>query len=93
VLPDGMTELVINLGSSYERQPGENAKIEKINSSHFVGIKSRHHFLRTDNNTRTLRVRFKPGVLRLFISCKLDELTDGVIAANELFSKDFRIQN
>lgn len=90
VLPDGMTELIINLGDSFERRPGENAKIEKVKSSHFIGIKSKHHFLRTNNFTRTLRVRFKPGVLGLFIKCKQDELTDGIIDAEEIFPNDFR---
>ena len=87
VIPDGMTELVINLGDPYERRTDENAKIEKMVSSHFIGIKSKPHFIRTNNSTKTFRVRFKPGTISLFIKYYIPDITDMIINAEELFSK------
>lgn len=98
IMPDGMTELVINFSNSYERRSGDNEKIEEVKSSHFVGIKSRQHYIRTNNSRTTICVRFKPGAVSLFTNLNMNELTDNVVSAEDIFSNEFseledRIEN
>lgn len=85
VLPDGMTELVINLGSNYERYSGHSNQINKITQSHLIGIKSKHAMVKPTENMRLINIRFKPACLQYFINEDATAHLDKVIDANLLF--------
>lgn len=89
VVPDGMTELVINLGSQYERKHGAGEVI-KVKGSHFIGIKSSYCMVRPNNGMIAVSVRFKPGAVYLFTDVCLDEVTDLVVDAELIFGKGIK---
>jgi AraC-like DNA-binding protein len=87
VLPDGMTELVINLGSNYERYSGNPHQVNRIRNSHLIGIKSKHAMVKPSENMRLINVRFKPACLQYFIKDEANMLLDKVVDAELLFGK------
>lgn len=88
VMPDGVSSLVINIGSAYERVQSQIGGKKIIKGSHFVGIKSKYCYVKPNNGMRTISIRFKPGAVPFFIKSNLHEITDNVIAADELFGRD-----
>ena len=88
ILPDGMTELVINPGNSHKRCFGEKADPITVKGSHFIGIKSHFQKKKYSNHTRIINIRFKPGAVLLFTNENMRGLKDSVIDAGELFSKE-----
>ena len=88
ILPDGMTELVINLGDPHQRRIGNSAGIIDVKGSHFIGIKSRFHLKKQNGFTKTINIRFKPGAVSLFLCENVPDLKDGLIDAGELFSNE-----
>ncbi len=89
VVPDGMTELVINLGSQYERKHG-TSEVIKVKGSHFIGIKSSFCLVRPNNGMIAVSVRFKPGSVYLFTDVCLDETTDLVVDAELIFGRGIK---
>ncbi|HMQ69627.1 MAG TPA: helix-turn-helix transcriptional regulator [Ignavibacteria bacterium] len=90
VLPDGMTELIINTGNPYDRTAGNEIKSIRIKGSHFVGIKSRHCIVKPDRIMNTLNIRFKPGAASLFTRSEADETRDRIVDAELIFGKEIR---
>ena len=87
VMPDCMTELVISLRGSSERNFGSGC-IEKISRSHFVGMKSRSQQLKLGASLKKVGIRFKPGGALMFADFDMNELTDCVVDASEIFSNE-----
>jgi YesN/AraC family two-component response regulator len=85
VLPDGMTELVINLGSLYERYSGNAKQVSRINKSHIIGIKSKHAMVKPSDDMNLINIRFKPACLQYFINEDASLLVDKVLDAEHFF--------
>lgn len=88
VIPDGISALVISIGKPYERTFAETNVSKKITGSHFVGIKSTHCFVRPNNGMKTISIRFRPGSLPFFVNSNLEELTDTIVDAYQLFGRE-----
>lgn len=91
VIPDGMTELVFNFGSGYERKIGSKNDFAKICGSHVVGIKSQPHEIRHNDSMNTIAVRFRPAGLSFFTSIPLNEFIDSTVPAEVIFGTDIKI--
>ena len=89
VIPDGMTELVINTNGYYERKQNNAAVFVK--ESHFIGIKTKSGFVKTNGNINTVTIRFYPGAIRYFTNIPSDELTDQVLEASSIFGNEFKL--
>lgn len=85
VLPDGMTELVINLGEEYYRKYPSNKLELKVNKSHLIGLKSTFCYVTMPQNINSISIRFLPGALSYFVKENMNLLKDNVINAEDLF--------
>lgn len=91
-LPDGMCELVICLGNPYYRSKENNKlQFDLISQSHLVGLKTRNSFLIPTQGAKAISVRFQPGCFTAFVKHDLQEFTDKIIHANEIFGKEFTL--
>jgi len=88
VIPDGMTELVFNFGSDYQRKVYNQNEFESVKGTHLVGVKSHPHIIQLNPDMDTIAVRFKPAGLSFFTNVPLNEFMDSTINADELFGKD-----
>lgn len=90
VVPDGMTELVINIGEAYEREYPKGNHLMKVKGSHFIGMKSAPAKVRPHRDMKAVSIRFLPGAVSFFIRQPLDQLIDEVIDAEILFGGAIR---
>lgn len=88
VIPDGMSELVINFGKPYQRTKGNSTEIITVKGSHFIGIKSKSCFVNPNSELECVSIRFKPGASSFFNMIPSNELADSVIPAVDIFGMD-----
>ncbi len=91
VMPDCMTELIINFGNSYQRTKGEKNEIINVKGSHFIGIKSNNCLVKPTPKMKRVSVRFKPGAISLFTGCSSQEFCNEVIDAQLIFGKEIKV--
>jgi len=91
VMPDCMTELVINFGNSYQRTRGEKNELINVKGSHFIGIKSNYCLVKPIPQMKRVSVRFKPGAISLFTECSSQEFCNEVIDAQLIFGKEIKM--
>ncbi|MCW8812689.1 MAG: helix-turn-helix domain-containing protein [Chlorobium sp.] len=91
VMPDCMTELVINFGNTYQRTRGEKNEIINVKGSHFIGIKSNYCLVKPTPKMKKVSVRFKPGAISLFTGCCSQEFCNEVVDAQLIFGKEFKV--
>lgn len=87
VVPDAMTELVIVCEGAYKRMLSGQESL--ICGSHFIGLKSKPAFVKSDQHVKTISIRFKPGAVRFFTKIHSHELVDGVLDPVLVFGKKF----
>ena len=90
VMPDCMTELVINFGNSYQRTRGEKNEVIDVKGSHFIGIKSNYCLVKPTLKMKKVSIRFKPGTISLFTGCCSQEFCNEVIDAQLIFGKEIK---
>ncbi|MFN8258808.1 MAG: DUF6597 domain-containing transcriptional factor [Bacteroidales bacterium] len=88
VVPDGMTELVINFGSCYSRIDRIQKKEFSVKGSHLIGLKSTYCFVKPSSSMDVITIRFKIGALKNFTRIPQLLLVDKVIDANDIFGRD-----
>ena len=91
VLPDGMTELIIDYENQYERKIYINNKESSICGSQLIGIKSFPHLVSFSEIDAGIAVRFKPGCLSFFTSIKMSEIRDLSVRAEDVFGKGIKV--
>lgn len=91
VVPDCMTELVINFGNSYQRTKGEKNELISVKGSHFIGIKSSYCLVKPTPKMKRVSVRFKPGTISLFTGCSSQEFCNEVVDAQLIFGKEINV--
>ncbi len=91
VLPDGMTELIIDYENQYERKIYINNKEGSICGSQLIGIKSFPHLVSFSEIDAGIAVRFKPGCLSFFTSIKMSEIRDLSVRAEDVFGKGIKV--
>ena len=87
VIPDGMTELVINMGEEYSRKNGLTKDEMVVCSSHLIAQKTTFSLVKPGPNMRTISIRFKPGALAFFSKIDFKQLNDQVVDAEHIFGK------
>ncbi len=91
LIPDGMSELVINLGRPYFRAKKQDlTELQEVKTSHFVGFKTANNFVVPAAGANAISIRFKPGCLCFFVEGNLAEFTDKTVDADLVFGKDFK---
>jgi AraC-like DNA-binding protein len=88
VIPDCNSALVINIGKPYQRVISDTGDTKTISGSHFVGMKSKHCFVRPNSEMKTISIRFRPGALPFFLKSNIHELTDTITDAVLVFGSD-----
>jgi len=91
VMPDCMTELVINFDNSYQRTKGEENEVINVKGSHFIGIKSNYCLVKPVPKMKRVSVRFKPGAISLFTGCSSHEFCNEVLDAQLIFGKEIKV--
>ena len=91
VMPDCMTELIINFGNSYQRTKGEKNEVINVSGSHFIGIKSNYCLVKPAPKMKKVSVRFKPGTISLFTGYSSQEFCNEVIDAELIFGKEIKL--
>ncbi len=91
IIPDGMTELVINIGSPYIRTTPEGKEQVSVKGSHYTGIKSSYCFIKPNLGMNKLSIRFKPGGISFFTKSNAYDFTDRVVDAAEIFGNEIKI--
>lgn len=84
VLPDGMSELVFLINSSYDRIQ-KDTKVHKLDAAHIIGLKSGSCKVKLNQGLDAISVRFKPGALSCFTSLDMKKITDQVVMASDIF--------
>ncbi|MFZ1704865.1 MAG: helix-turn-helix domain-containing protein [Saprospiraceae bacterium] len=85
VVPDAMTELVINLGGPYFRQCASRGSAIEIKGSHFIGFKTKNCFVKTNMSMKAYSVRFLPGAIKHFTKFPLSESINEIFDASLIF--------
>lgn len=91
VMPDCMTELVINFGNTYQRTKGEKNEVINVKGSHFIGIKSNYCLVKPTPKMKRVSVRFKPGTISLFTKCSSQEFCNEVVDAQLIFGEEVKM--
>lgn len=85
VIPDGMTELVINLGSPYTRRKTLSGDEQLVNTSHIIGLKTQKCEVKLNVQVKAASIRFLPGALANFTKEDISQFSDQVLDANLIF--------
>ncbi|OQY02338.1 MAG: hypothetical protein B6I20_06980 [Bacteroidetes bacterium 4572_117] len=91
VIPDGMTELVLDFENIYKREVLINQTVNITKGSQIIGIKSQPHLLSFSKISPSISVRFKPGCLSFFTSVSMKEIKDKSLKCSDVFGT--QIQN
>jgi AraC-like DNA-binding protein len=80
VLPNGVVELIVNLGSPHKVLDREDFSKQSVYKDCWVaGIQTRHLVIEAVRETDLVGIRFKPGGAPAFLRVPLAEITDQVI--------------
>ena len=90
IIPDGMTELVINIGKPYIRTTPEGKERVSVKGSHYTGIKSSYCFIEPNLNMNKLSIRFRPGGISFFTKSGVNDFSDRVVEAREIFGSEIQ---
>ena len=90
IIPDGMTELVINVGKPYKRSAIGSKKLVSVSGSHYIGVKSSYCFMNPNLEMNKLSIRFRPGAITFFTKIRAHDFADGYVDAREIFGKDVK---
>lgn len=90
IVPDGMTELVINFGLGYSRIDRVRNREYLVKGSHVIGAKSSYCYVKPTKDMDVITIRFKTGALKNFSKIPQHLLVDNVVDAGEFFGKDVR---
>jgi AraC-like DNA-binding protein len=88
IVPDCMTELVLNFGKRYQRKTIKSDDFTTVEGSHIIGIKTQPHILLENAEMETISIRFKPSRLSFFTNVPMNEITDSAIKATDVFGAD-----
>ncbi len=91
IVPDGFPELVFHHGDPYEIRLAD--AWERQARSLAAGQITRHFFLRNTGRSAMIGVKLQPWALAQLCRCRMDALTDRVVALNEVFAQAPRLQD
>lgn len=79
VLPNGVVELIINLGDRQKVIDHDTPKEEFYTRSWIAGLQHRYIIIQSETDTDLVGIRFRPGGAHPFFGLPLSELTDRVL--------------